>query len=46
MLIPVTGADQSMPAPLANLQTVFGKLGLALLGIGLVLQGLSRKLED
>ena len=46
VLIPVTGADLSMPAPLANLQTVFGKLGLALLGIGLVLQGLSRKVEE
>jgi len=46
VLIPATGADLSMPSPLANLQTVFGKLGLAMLGIGLVLQGLSRKLED
>ncbi|HEY4693247.1 MAG TPA: hypothetical protein VIH16_07400 [Bellilinea sp.] len=45
-LIPITGTDQSMPAPLANLQGAFGRLGLALLGIGLVLQGLSKKLED
>jgi hypothetical protein len=35
-----------MPAPLADLQTVFSKLGLAFLGIGLVLQGFSRKLEE
>ena len=46
VLIPVTGADLSMPAPLGNLQTIFGNLGLALLGIGLVLQGLSKKLEE
>ncbi|MFZ3078451.1 MAG: hypothetical protein WA109_02090 [Bellilinea sp.] len=46
VLIPVTGADHSMPAPLADLQTVFSKLGLALLGIGLVLQGLSKKIEE
>ena len=46
VLIPVTGADLSMPAPLANLQTVFGKLGLMLLGLGLVLQGLSKKYEE
>jgi len=46
VLIPVTGADLSMPAPLNGLQSTFGNLGLALLGVGLVLQGLSRKMED
>jgi len=46
VLIPVTGADLSMPAPLNDLQSTFGNFGLALLGVGLVLQGLSRKLEE
>lgn len=46
VLIPVTGADMSMPAPIGSLQTVFGNTGLALLGVGMVLQGLSRKFRD
>jgi hypothetical protein len=46
VLIPVTGADLSVPSPLNNLQSTFGNLGMALLGFGLVLQGVSRKLED
>lgn len=46
VLIPVTGADLSMPAPAGNLQSVFGNLGLAMLGVGMVLQGISRKFHD
>lgn len=46
VLIPVTGADMSMPAPLGNMQSTFGNAGLALLGVGMVLQGLSRKMRD
>lgn len=46
VLIPVTGADMSMPAPLGDMQSNFGNAGLALLGVGMVLQGLSRKMRD
>src|SRR5574340_610245 len=46
VIIPVTGGDLSMPAPAGNLQSVFGNLGLALLGLGMVLQGVSRKFRD
>jgi len=46
VLIPVTGADLSMPVPLARQQSLFGNLGLSLLGLGLVLQGLSRRVKD
>lgn len=46
VLIPVTGADLSVPAPLGNLQSSFGNLGLALLGFGMVLQGFARKVRE
>lgn len=46
VIIPVTGGDLSMPAPVGSLQSVFGNLGLALLGLGMVLQGVSRKFRD
>jgi len=46
VLIPVTGMDYSLPVPLAKMQTTFGNLGLALIGLGLVLQGLSRRIKD
>jgi len=38
--------DYSLPVPLAKMQTTFGNLGLALIGLGLVLQGLSRRIKD
>jgi len=43
---PVNDIGLSSLAPTANLQTVFGKLGIALLVVGLVLQGVSRKFEE
>ncbi|MHB1120985.1 MAG: hypothetical protein ACYC11_13100 [Bellilinea sp.] len=46
VLIPVTGLDYAMPAPLVNMQSVFGNIGLALIGIGMVLQGISRRIHE
>lgn len=46
VLIPVTGVDLSIPSPLGKLQSIFGNLGLALLGFGLVLQGIARKVRE
>lgn len=46
VLIPVTGVDLSTPAPLGSLQSIFGNLGLALLGFGMVLQGIARKVRE
>jgi len=44
VLIPVTGADFTLPSGYNLLQTTLVNIGLAFLGIALVLQGVSRKL--
>jgi hypothetical protein len=43
ILIPVTGGDFSQNSPLAAIQLLFVYLGLSVLGMGLVLQGFSRR---
>jgi len=43
VLIPVTGGDLSQTSPLAGIQVLFINLGLAIFGLGLVLQGFARR---
>ncbi len=43
VLIPVTGGDLSQTSPLAGIQVLFINLGLAIFGMGLVLQGFARR---
>ena len=48
LLVPVTGADFStgVPGVSDQLQSLFGSLGLAFFGLGLVFTGLSRRRDD
>ena len=46
VLIPVTGADYTLPSGYNLLQTTLVNTGLLFLGIALVLQGVSRKFTN
>ncbi|PKN82275.1 MAG: hypothetical protein CVU46_18180 [Chloroflexi bacterium HGW-Chloroflexi-8] len=46
VLIPVTGADYSMKTSTSHLQKASFNFGLAFLGIGMVLQGIRKRLES
>jgi len=43
ILIPVTGGDLSQPKPFGTASLLFINFGLALLGFGLILNGLGRR---
>lgn len=45
VLIPVTGINLNLPDAMNNLQVIFLNLGLSLLGLGMVLHGLSRRIR-
>lgn len=45
VLIPVTGIDLEVEEYMQNLQVIFINLGFSLLGIGMVLNGLSRRIR-
>ena len=44
VLIPVTGGDLNQTSPLASIQWLVINLGIVVLGLGLVLQGFSRRI--
>jgi len=47
LLVPVTGADLSLGAATASqLQSLFGSLGLAFFGLGLVFTGLAKRKDQ
>lgn len=45
ILIPVTGSEVSNQSPLGKIQTTLFNMGIGLLGLGLVLQSISRKFK-
>jgi len=46
ILIPVTGDDFSMKSPIKNWQKSTFNFGLGLIGLGMVLQGIRKRLEN